>query len=124
MQDEESRTLLPPVHQHQWDDGTAFVHAHKRGEIPHGHHGARYISMDPRANVADLGSGYVQYNCQFCGRGPVSARKDSIAGRLRACTVCLRKASASETLKRLKPVNDPAVTAMLKFVEESFAPPE
>jgi hypothetical protein len=30
-------------HSHIWEDGTKFTHTHKRGDIPHGHHGARYL---------------------------------------------------------------------------------
>jgi hypothetical protein len=64
--------------------------------------------------IIDLGNGWIQFNCQFCKRGPLSAKKESIAGRLRMCEICLRKSTVEETLKRLKPINDPAVTEMLK----------
>lgn len=29
-------------HYHRWDDNTYFSHDHSGGNIPHGHHGARY----------------------------------------------------------------------------------
>ncbi len=50
MQDKEFPKLLDAVHQHIWDDGKGFVHSHKRGEIPHGHHGARYVKQLLRGN--------------------------------------------------------------------------
>ena len=68
-------------------------------------------------DIVDLGNGWVQYYCQFCGRGPTTAMKESWAGRLRSCVECLRRASASETLKRLSPINDPLITEALKEIE-------
>ncbi len=30
------------THAHVWDDGSKYIHSHKKGDIPHGHHGSRY----------------------------------------------------------------------------------
>jgi len=37
--------ILKPVpikHRHTWDNAPEFTHAHRHGDRPHGHHGARY----------------------------------------------------------------------------------
>lgn len=44
-------------HSHYWPDGTfnVFQHQHKGGDIPHGHHGAKYgLPELPKINKADL----------------------------------------------------------------------
>ncbi len=33
-------------HSHRWDDGKEFTHTHRKGDRPHGHHGARYIKKE------------------------------------------------------------------------------
>ncbi len=41
--------LLKPVqiqHSHRWEDGKEFTHSHRRGDRPHGHHGARYVKPE------------------------------------------------------------------------------
>lgn len=30
-------------HGHYWPDGRTFQHSHKRGDVGHGHHGAKYV---------------------------------------------------------------------------------
>ena len=32
-------------HTHSWGPNLAFSHTHRRGEIKHGHHGARYLTV-------------------------------------------------------------------------------
>jgi len=55
----------------------------------------------------------IEFYCQSC-HSRVSAAIDSLEVRMKRCSSCLRKASASETLKRLKPINDPAISQMLR----------
>ena len=31
-------------HTHQWIPGGTYNHTHKKGDIPHGHHGSRYVA--------------------------------------------------------------------------------
>lgn len=41
----------PVLHQHRRIAGDRYEHAHPRGDIPHGHHGSRYVSPDTRPRV-------------------------------------------------------------------------
>ena len=34
-------------HGHYWPDGKTFEHSHKRGDVGHGHHGAKYMGYKP-----------------------------------------------------------------------------
>lgn len=42
--------VTPVEHNHRRDGGEMFTHAHSRGNIPHGHHGARYDTR-PRIEI-------------------------------------------------------------------------
>jgi len=54
-----------------------------------------------------------EHNCRRCHK-PASKNEDGWAGKMGLCAECLIRASASETLKRLKPINDPLITEALK----------
>lgn len=68
-------------------------------------------------DFVDLGNGWLQYNCRICKQGPFSALKDSLCGKLLICTNCSRKASISETLKRISVIDDPIITEALKEID-------
>lgn len=41
----------PIPHLHRRTEGGIYGHSHPRGDIPHGHHGSRYIKPDNRPRI-------------------------------------------------------------------------
>lgn len=43
--------VIPIAHKHRQDGGVVFEHSHPRGNIPHGHHGSRFVEPDTRPRI-------------------------------------------------------------------------
>lgn len=55
----------------------------------------------------------VEYECQFC-HSTASSPTGSTQERVKACDKCWDNARADKTLARLKPINDPEISKMLR----------
>ena len=66
----ETKTLTE--HSHKWDDGATYKHTHKRGNVPHEHHGSRMdkeienVKHECKTCDAEWNAGEDIYRCPNC----------------------------------------------------------